>query len=184
MCKQIFFSGQYSIRKMYQGLLGQFPKVQWRRVLCNSSASPKSLFILWLALHGRLPTKDRILQWGIVTDGLCSLCGSKLESTQHLFFQCSFSKKVWQKFLQGLHISRAVQNFDQEIQFPIRMSKNTIAVSKLFLAGFAETVYGLWLQRNQRVFAGHIQTAEQISRDVIFRVACRYRDSDLHLLLF
>ncbi|XP_021843682.2 uncharacterized protein [Spinacia oleracea] len=163
MCKQLFFAtGGYSIKKMYLCLLGQFPKVQWRRVVCNNFASPKSLFILWLAVHGRLSTKDRLMQWGIATDGVCSLCGVDPESVQHL----------------------SSQAFDQELQFAMRMSKKCTAVSKLLLAGFTEAVYCLWIQRNQRVFAGHVQSAEQIVKEIVFKVACRCRDSDIALLLY
>ncbi|XP_056695103.1 uncharacterized protein [Spinacia oleracea] len=153
-------------------------------VLWIYTMSPKSLFILWLAVHGRLSTKDRLMQWGIATDGVCSLCGVDPESVQHLFFQCSYARQVWQKFLQILIINRSSQAFDQELQFAMRMSKKCTAVSKLLLAGFAEAVYCLWIQRNQRVFAGHVQSAEQIVKEIVFKVACRCRDSDIALLLY
>lgn len=64
------------------------------------------------------------------------------------------------------------------------MSKESTDLSKVFLASFAEVVYGLWIQRNQRVFAGHVQTVDQIIRASIFRVACRCRDFDIDLLMY
>lgn len=86
VCKKVFFDNSgYLIKKMYQVFLSRFPKVQWRRVLCNNFVSPESLFILCLAVHGRLPTKDRLQHWGIATTGLCSLCGTELEYVQHFF---------------------------------------------------------------------------------------------------
>ncbi|XP_021835349.2 uncharacterized protein [Spinacia oleracea] len=184
-CKQVFLAaGKFSIRKMYSALTGILPKVAWRRLICNNRASPKSLFILWLAVQSRLPTKDRLQNWGIPTDGLCPLCSTDLETVQHLFFQCSYSQQVWQQVLQVLKIQRPSFGFDQEIQIAVRMCKRSSGTSKLFIAVFAEVVYGLWIQRKQRVFAGHSQVPDHIVRAAIFRVACRCKESDLHLLLY
>ncbi|XP_021850218.1 uncharacterized protein [Spinacia oleracea] len=167
-CKKVFFAiGSFSIRKLYAALIGQFPKVTWRRLVCNNLASRKSLFILWLAVQGRLPTKDRLQHWGISTDGMCTLCG-----------------QVWQQVLQLLKIQRPSLGFEQEIQFAVRMRKRSTGINKVFAVVFAEVVYGLWIQRNQRVFAGHIQTPDQIVRAAIFGIACRCRQSDIHLLMF
>lgn len=63
-CSQIIISasgwdrfikkGSFSIKEMYKHLHGDFVKVSWNRVLCQNLASPRSLFILWLAMHNRL----------------------------------------------------------------------------------------------------------------------------------
>lgn len=41
-------------------------------------------------------TLDRRLGWGIISDASCNFCkDGSLESHNHLFFECSFSKAVW-----------------------------------------------------------------------------------------
>lgn len=33
--------GKYSIRRMYNMLSGDFPKVSWKKLICNTQANPK-----------------------------------------------------------------------------------------------------------------------------------------------
>lgn len=55
--------GKFSTANAYQLLRLQAPN--WRKIICNNTASPSSLFICWLALSDRLATKDRMLKWGL-----------------------------------------------------------------------------------------------------------------------
>ncbi|XP_058764886.1 uncharacterized protein LOC131638343 [Vicia villosa] len=52
----------------------------------------------WRLFHDRLPTKNLLMLRGLTfsLDNInCPLCGSGLESSNHLFFGCWVSKKVW-----------------------------------------------------------------------------------------
>lgn len=99
---QFVYNGKYSISKMYKYLKGEHEKVAWKRLICNNKASPKSVFILWLAIQNRLATKDRLLSWNIPVDGTCCLCQQELETTSHIFFDCSFSKEIWETVLKRI----------------------------------------------------------------------------------
>ncbi|KAG5586506.1 hypothetical protein H5410_046940 [Solanum commersonii] len=50
----------YSIKHMYHKLRGDFPKVEWWKLTCNNDGGPKWLFILQLAMLGKLYTKDQL----------------------------------------------------------------------------------------------------------------------------
>ncbi|KAG5575117.1 hypothetical protein H5410_055251 [Solanum commersonii] len=39
------------------------PSVPWRRLMCNNPGLSKWLFILYVTIHDRLFTKDRMLKW-------------------------------------------------------------------------------------------------------------------------
>lgn len=78
----------FSIRKIYKKLRSDFEKAPWRRLICNSFGAPEWIFILRLAAHGRLYTRDRLAQWGIVLHQICPLCHQHNESISHLFFKC------------------------------------------------------------------------------------------------
>ncbi|XP_060178666.1 uncharacterized protein LOC132608897 [Lycium barbarum] len=69
-CSENMMAGMesYSIKWFYKALRGDYPKVVWRRLLCNNSGLPKWLFILYLALNRRLQTKDRIACWANLDD--------------------------------------------------------------------------------------------------------------------
>lgn len=70
---------KFSIKLMYQALLGNHEKVNRRRIVCNNSATPKSRFITWLALWKRLPGKDILMSWNVVTSDFCPPCSIKVE---------------------------------------------------------------------------------------------------------
>ena len=62
----------------------------------------KHKFFAWLILHDRISTKDMLLRrhWNVTNNHNCVLCSRhQYEDRVHLFFQCTFSQRVW-SFLQ------------------------------------------------------------------------------------
>ncbi|XP_060184319.1 uncharacterized protein LOC132614001 [Lycium barbarum] len=60
---QVMGSVDFSIKQVYTKLRGSFPKVSWRKLVCNNYGAPKWTFILYLTLHKRLYTRHRLLKW-------------------------------------------------------------------------------------------------------------------------
>lgn len=83
--------GKFNIKQAYKMLQGENQRVNWKRLMCNNQATPKSKFILWLALHNRLATADRLSTWNVPRRTICSLCDCANENTQHLFFACTYA---------------------------------------------------------------------------------------------
>ncbi|KAL2223891.1 UNVERIFIED_CONTAM: hypothetical protein Sindi_2941700, partial [Sesamum indicum] len=66
-------------------------KVDWSSLLSGSLKIPHHLFILWLAILGKLATMDK--PW-LAHLGPCILCSEGVTETHgHLFFQCRFSRQ-------------------------------------------------------------------------------------------
>ncbi|XP_060182748.1 uncharacterized protein LOC132612650 [Lycium barbarum] len=82
----ILQADNYSIRDVYNQLRGDYPKVEWRRLICNNHGSPKWIFVLYLAIHCRMYTRDRLDKWGIQRSLLCPLCEVEKEDHQRIFF--------------------------------------------------------------------------------------------------
>ncbi|XP_021865205.2 uncharacterized protein [Spinacia oleracea] len=131
----------FSIKSMYQKLCVVHVKVPWRRVICNNQATPKSQFIMWLTLWGRLPTLDRLFKWNIAASDKCPVCTASTES-------------VWQKVLKLLQFSRPPGGFTSELQWVIKSSK----MGELLMMFFAECIYSVWLNRNDKVLNQHCKT--------------------------
>lgn len=97
-------SGQFSIASLWEELRIPSPKVRWHKAVWFSGHIPKCSFITWLAIQGRLSTEDRLVLFGIKSISQCSFClGS--ESHDHLFFNCSFSTRVWNAMLAKMDTS-------------------------------------------------------------------------------
>lgn len=112
--EDILNAGSYSIRDIYNKLRGDFPEVEWRKLLCNNQSSPKWIFILYIALQGRLYTRDKLIKWGILTSPFCSLCEGGAEDHEHLFFKCNYSTATWRKLLYWIGINRDAQGWTEK----------------------------------------------------------------------
>ena len=86
-------SPKYSIEVVYKELLGTADKVRWADIVWKKVVIPRSRFVVWLACHERLKTKQRLKRMGVVEDDRCPICDSQTEMTEHLFFNCDFSCK-------------------------------------------------------------------------------------------
>lgn len=57
----VMHNEKFSLRKVYNMLQGPIQKVDWRRLIYNNKANPKSKFVLWLTIHNRLAIVNRII---------------------------------------------------------------------------------------------------------------------------
>ena len=49
----------------------------------------------WRACRDTLPTKENLIRRKVLTEGCCELCNLGLESSSHLFWECSRAREVW-----------------------------------------------------------------------------------------
>ncbi|XP_070040460.1 uncharacterized protein [Nicotiana tomentosiformis] len=141
---------QFSVKKMCILMRGDFPKVQWRKIVCNNLGSEKWIFILRLAAHGKLATKDRLMKWGVISGQECPLCLTQNESINHIFFQCDMSIQVWCKLLQWQGINRAAMPWLEELKWAEDYARGRSATAEIYRMTLASGVYHLWIERNQR----------------------------------
>lgn len=65
----------------------------------------------WRSFLNRLPTKDQLNPWSILTNSnylFCHLCSSTDEEVFHFFWSCDFSKALWIKVFSWLGIESIV----------------------------------------------------------------------------
>ncbi|KAL0348162.1 UNVERIFIED_CONTAM: hypothetical protein Sangu_1044000 [Sesamum angustifolium] len=85
-------SGRFSTQSACSLFQLNRTKVEWHTLLHGRYKIPKHTFILWLAILEKLSTMDRI--WLSHGDIGCVLCdGQFVESHDHLFFKCQYSKR-------------------------------------------------------------------------------------------
>ncbi|XP_060200123.1 uncharacterized protein LOC132628355 [Lycium barbarum] len=172
---------QYSIKTMYLKLRGVYAKVHWRRLVCNNLGAPKWTFILYLAISRRLLTTDRLGKWGMIEDQKCPLYDDANETTDHLFFGCSYSTDVWKSLLIWQGISRSLMEWNEEIDWAVTNARGRAAGSILCRMILACGVYCIWAERNLRVFQTKTRPARDVIRQVIQDVYCKaYMKSSLH----
>ncbi|XP_056685705.1 uncharacterized protein [Spinacia oleracea] len=92
----------YSVKQVYEKLVGVKPRVHWDRLVWNRLITPKHKFICWLAVQCRLQTTTKLARIGISKSALYLICGLQDEDHNHLFFQCQFSNQIIQAVQQWL----------------------------------------------------------------------------------
>ena len=106
----------------------------------------------WLAVHGILPTYDRLSSWGVAVPNFHCHCGS-LESQHHMFVDCPLARALIDWF-EGLlrrfcRLGRSLSN--AEIRFGFATSVKIPAGYKFILATLRHYV---WVARNAWQFEG------------------------------
>nr|GEV72663.1 hypothetical protein [Tanacetum cinerariifolium] len=81
-------------------------EVSWLHTVWFSHAIPRHSFHLWLVMRRSIKTQDKLRQWDVapttdITQVRCLLCGKQPDSHEHIFFECSYSSKVW-TLIRGL----------------------------------------------------------------------------------
>lgn len=68
---------------------------EWTKMIWFSGNIPRASVISCLAWLDHLATRESMLKWNIqLPSTLCKFCGTHLETHDHLFFSCDFSKTV------------------------------------------------------------------------------------------
>ncbi|XP_058763598.1 uncharacterized protein LOC131637052 [Vicia villosa] len=162
---------KFKTRDSYELLRETQPLVSWRSVFYANHARPRALFHLWLLMLGRIPTKDRLVKFGVQVEQRCCFCIEN-ESIDHLFFQCSFAKSAWGEMLiwMGYHRGPEVWSIEKE-WITAETKKKGWKRSTLKIA-VAETSYMLWKHRNEVIF-NHTQVNCSMVADIKYNVVIR-----------
>jgi len=121
---------------------------------------------MFLTLHGRLLKKERLLNWSSVENTKCILCDDESENIEHLFFNCSYSRQVWQKVLRWQAIQRQASG-NEEQRWAQEHYKGKLLEAKIFCISLAASVYYIWQEKNQRIFQKVIRSCDVLVRTII-----------------
>ena len=76
----IFPGEKYKAAVVWEEIRSKKGKKEWQRLVWTSLVVPKHAVIAWMAILNKLPTKDRLMSWEMVMDGLCCFCKQKQDS--------------------------------------------------------------------------------------------------------
>uniref|UniRef100_A0A803Q9F4 Reverse transcriptase domain-containing protein n=1 Tax=Cannabis sativa TaxID=3483 RepID=A0A803Q9F4_CANSA len=87
--------GSFSVKEAYRALnpnQGNDYNPKFWNLIWNKDIHTRHSIMIWRALTGCLPTKDKL---PFVIDKMCPLCDSALEESTHLFWDCPFASALW-----------------------------------------------------------------------------------------
>nr|GEU79023.1 hypothetical protein [Tanacetum cinerariifolium] len=157
----------FSIAKAWEANRSRGNVVACSRIVWFSHNNPRHAFHLWLVMRHGLKTHDKMRQWDVGGDTnlnllRCALCNNCSDSHTHLFFECTFSAKIWSyvRDLVGMDLIPPVLQDILLYLLPMGDKRTVKSVSgKLILAAYA---YFIWMERNNRTFKNTSRSPEEI----------------------
>ncbi|KAK8277886.1 hypothetical protein V6Z11_D09G003000 [Gossypium hirsutum] len=116
-----------------------------------------------MVILGRIRTKDK----------LCKLSNSELETRNHLFFECSYSKGIWKSILGLCRIDREIIDWQRELQWAYIKLKGKTLIAIIVRTAWNAYVYLIWEERNRRQFKGKQRNESEILNSIKELVAIR-----------
>lgn len=154
----------FTISNCYNTMRRIVPKVTWDRVVWSTSSLPRHAFMLWLAIRGRLKTRQFLSNRGMVLVDQCGLLG---ETVDHLFFHCVVAKEVWKEILLRVGINHNPLRWAFEWNWVKRKCKGRSRVAKVMSCAIAATLYFLWRERNKRIFQSKMLSIPRDRKSVV-----------------
>jgi hypothetical protein len=129
----------------------------------------KCRFLAWLMVHRKILTSDKLQLRGWDNSPICSLCGIEPETARHLIMECSFAKQVWSTIWSKLGLQMHATNlFNGDIlAWWETCRKSMVKEQRRNLDGLMYMAWGIWLQRNNRIFNGVYSTVPQVVDSII-----------------
>ncbi|KAJ9539891.1 hypothetical protein OSB04_026397 [Centaurea solstitialis] len=155
----------FTVSMAYESLDSVHAMVPWTTSVWFPGHIPKHAFCLWLACHNRLPTQDRLILWKQEPpDWKCSLCGSCLDSHQHLFFECTYAAFVWAKVRDAIGWMDGPQSWSGIMD---TLSGEAPPRKFIHKIGLVASVYMVWKERNKRLFTTERRPESVCARDTL-----------------
>ncbi|KAJ1701012.1 hypothetical protein LUZ63_000791 [Rhynchospora breviuscula] len=144
-------NGKYSAASVYRALItaGKL-KFPLKRIW-SIKVTPSVKCFLLLLVHNRILTQEQLLRRNISVVEKCVMCDQNIrETASHLFLSCALSNALWIKLSHTIGTSLVYQtsNCSQALIHMLSLTTD----SKFKEAIIATTFWGLWLERNNRVF--------------------------------
>ncbi|WMV12323.1 hypothetical protein MTR67_005708, partial [Solanum verrucosum] len=159
----------------YQALLGHRPHMKIVDLIWTVVALPKHRFMVWLEVQGRLLTQEKKLRLHIpVEDNDCCLCDEQtMETTMHLFEECSWTKSVWQELMKWVGITLTNNEIKQVLEC-IKVKHWKQFQKEVVAAISGAILYHTWRARNWKKFnrksVHREEVVTQIKKELIERL--------------
>ncbi|XP_022032624.1 uncharacterized protein LOC110933726 [Helianthus annuus] len=152
----------FSSKEVWDAVRVRDQPKSWAKVVWSSFNIPKHSFLCWLIFKKKLWTQDRILRWNHAVTGsmnlmCCLLCYSEIETHEHLFFECPYSKSVWHKVRQKAYMESVQDSWDDISAWLISRAKSKSVVSIAGRLVVAAAAYAIWCERNSKFFNNRLR---------------------------
>ncbi|XP_074311439.1 uncharacterized protein LOC141647223 [Silene latifolia] len=155
---------------------GGLVKVDWWPLIWNRLSLPKYAFIGWLMIQERLYTKDRMLRFGVISDGLCDICRTQMEDHQHLFYSCDFSTRCWTLLREWLGVPLPTNDV---LHWCSMWRCRSLLKKQLVYAAVVALIYHIWMAQNVCREEHRVPIPRQIFNEIRRYIQNLYRSKEM-----
>ncbi|CAL0327859.1 unnamed protein product [Lupinus luteus] len=142
----------------------------WCNEIWSMAIPPTKSFNTWRLINNRMPTDENLQKRGITLASICDLCHSNVDSSKHLFFECSFAISLW-SWLSNIFgcnlLKTSVINILQS-----SMATWSKHLKHIISAAIVHTISMIWYCRNKMRFEdisyNFNQASSMVKRDTSF----------------
>ncbi|XP_028127266.1 uncharacterized protein LOC114323787 [Camellia sinensis] len=145
----------------------------WSNLIWGPPVIPRVSFIVWLAIHQRLNTGDRLQIFGLLTSPSCPLCCAPKENHSHLFFRCHYSSRIWAVIQAKCNSHWPSLPWLELVEFATKSINGKSLKSVIMKLSFLCTFYHIWMERNSRIFSKVFKPEEVVTNSIIQMVRGR-----------
>ncbi|KAL0676638.1 hypothetical protein Bca4012_004619 [Brassica carinata] len=154
---------EFSISKTWEAVRNREPEQQWTQSIWFKGHVRRHAFTAWVIYQDRLPTRSRLLKWGMNISPSCCLCDAAVEDITHLFLNCEVSEGIWNLVLHRLGYSfRAFHTWTSFTEWVSLRDTVTSRTLKKIVAQV--TITNIWMERNTRLHVGEARSPATIFR--------------------
>ncbi|XP_039006662.1 uncharacterized protein LOC120134275 [Hibiscus syriacus] len=135
-----------------------------------------------MVILDKLPTRDRLIRFGVVNDDACVVCGSSMKSRNHLFADCSYAKNVWNVVLGLCGIHSIADSWDQRLNWLVVSMKGKSLRTRILKLAWTGFLYHVWEERNFRLFRGISRSSEDTVKRIKEAVKIKLYSLSLHII--
>ncbi|KAG5380854.1 hypothetical protein IGI04_028696 [Brassica rapa subsp. trilocularis] len=154
-------SEKFSTGEVYQYLRGDVEEVNWAKVIWSPRSIPRQSFHAWLVVQNRIPTRDRLISWGLQVPSLCLLCNQTDESRDHLYWDCGYAFDLWNRVAGRCGIVPQ-RSWDNSLNQMLSLSPAASTMRSLTLLGWQACIYWIWNERNNRLHANQFRSLDSL----------------------
>jgi ribonuclease HI len=130
--------------------------LNWAKAIWSPDIPPSKSLLVWRIMHEKVPTDENLMSRGCYIPSMCNLCKTQVETSFHIFFECSFAFKLW-CWLAGC-LNQSLQFSSMDDMWKLRDLSWSPQCKITVTAAIINLLNTIWLARNQARFNDKVIT--------------------------
>ncbi|XP_058756625.1 uncharacterized protein LOC131629842 [Vicia villosa] len=147
-------NGHLNLKSAYRFFHASTPAASWKTFLWSPNVPPSHSMIVWRLINNKIPTDENMSIRGFAFPSICNLCNSNQETSQHLFFDCVYVRKIWD-WLYGV-IDTHLQIHSIKDCYALISASSSPQAGVVLTACFINVFVQVWKARNLARFENKV----------------------------